>query len=65
MRTEDVLWSLVACGVIVTCLYLMQEFLQWRWLKNFDVKARLELRELYRRLHTTAKPRFIRAIRKK
>jgi hypothetical protein len=64
MKADDLLMVLVTSGVVLTCLYMAHEYLSWQSVRAFDLKALLDLRELYRKIHSTAKP-YVRAIRRK
>lgn len=65
MRADDLLVVLMACGVALTCFYLVAEFLSWQTVKASDLKAGIVLKELYRKLHSKTKPYIARAIRRK
>jgi hypothetical protein len=63
-RMDDLLMIVVMCGVAMTCSYIAAECLSWRSLQASDLKARLVVRDLYKRLHMAAIP-LVRAVRKK
>jgi hypothetical protein len=65
MRSDDLLVVLVASGVALTCLYLVAEYLSWQTVKASDLKARILLLELYKKLHSKTGTYIARAIRRK
>ena len=65
MKTEDLLLVLVAAGVTLTCFYMVVEFMSWQTAKASDHRARLVIREIYRKLHSRTKPYFARGPRRK
>lgn len=56
MKTEDVLMGVLVIGAALTCFYLIAECLSWRTVKDADHRAMLDLRELYKKLHSATKP---------
>jgi hypothetical protein len=65
VKADELLMVLVMSGVALTCIYLVDECLSWQSLKAFNLKAMLDLRELYRKVHSTTKPYVTRAMRRK
>jgi hypothetical protein len=56
MRTAYVLMGVLILGGALTCFYILAECLSWRTVKDADHEAMREIRELYKKLHSTAKP---------
>jgi hypothetical protein len=56
MRTAYVLMGVLLAGGALTCLYIVAECLSWRTVKDADHRAMREIRELYKKIHTTSKP---------
>lgn len=56
MRTSYVLFCVLFIGIAVTCFYIIAECLSWRTVKDADHRAMREIRELYKKIHTTSKP---------
>jgi len=56
MRTAYLLMGLVLIGGALTCFYIVAECLSWRTIKDADHRAMREIRELYKKIHTTSKP---------
>ena len=56
MSTAYVLMGILLVGGALTCLYIIAECLSWRTVKDADHRAMREIRELYKKLHTTTKP---------
>jgi len=56
MRTAYVLMGFVLIGGALTCFYIVAECLSWRTIKDADHRAIREIRELYKKIHTTSKP---------
>lgn len=56
MRTAYVLMGFVLAGGVLTCFYIVAECLSWRTIKDADHRAIREIRELYKKIHTTSKP---------
>lgn len=56
MRTAYVLMGVLFIGFALTCFYILAECLSWRTVKDADHKAMREIRELYKKLHSPAKP---------
>jgi hypothetical protein len=65
VKAEDLLFVVMIGGVVLTCLYLVNECISWRSGKAIDLKARLDLRELYKKVYSTTKPYVARVIRRK
>jgi hypothetical protein len=65
MRTYHLLMAVLTGGVILTCIYMIDEFLSWQSVKASDLKAKLDLRELYKKVQSATKPYIVRAIRRK
>jgi hypothetical protein len=64
MKTDDLLFLFMFGGAALTCCYLIAEFVSWQAIKALDLKAMLDLRELYKRVHSATKP-IVRAMRRK
>jgi hypothetical protein len=56
MRTAYVLMGVLLAGAALTCFYIVAECLSWRSVKDADHRAMREIRELYKKIHTTTKP---------
>jgi len=56
MTTAYVLMALLLVGGVLTCFYILAECLSWRTVKDADHRATREIRELYKKLHSTTKP---------
>jgi len=50
------LMGFVLIGGALTCFYIVAECLSWRTIKDADHRAIREIRELYKKIHTTSKP---------
>jgi hypothetical protein len=64
VKADDLLLMVVTGGVGLTCVYLIDEYLSWQSVKAFDLKAMLDLRELYKTVQATTRPFIARAIRR-
>jgi hypothetical protein len=56
MKTSYVLMGILVIGFALTCFYILAECLSWRTVKDADHRAMREIRELYKKIHTTSKP---------
>lgn len=56
MKTQYVLMGVLILGAALTCFYLVAECLSWRTIKDADHKAMGELRELYKKIYSAARP---------
>jgi hypothetical protein len=65
MKTYHLLMAVLTSGVALTCFYMVDEYLSWQSLKASDTKAKLDLRELYKKVQSATKPYIVRAIRRK
>jgi hypothetical protein len=69
MKTSYVLIAFLFIGFALTCFYILAECLSWRTVKDADHRAMREIRELYKKIHSTSKPFTVpfmtRAARKK
>lgn len=65
MEADDLLLVVLTSGAALTCFYLIAEYFSWQSIKAFDLKAMLDLRELYKKVHASTKPYIARAIRRK
>lgn len=65
MKADDVLMGFVLIGGALTCFYLVGEYLSWQAVKASDLRARVDLREVYRKIHAATKKPFVRAVRRK
>jgi hypothetical protein len=69
MRTTYVLMGVLLFGGALTCFYILAECLSWRSVKDADHRAMKEIRELYKKAHSTTKsftrPFGTRGIRRK
>ena len=65
MKTADVMMGLVATGVGLTAIYLIAELVSWQAIKASDQRARVVVRELYKKLHAKTKPYVARVVRRK
>ena len=57
--------GLVATGVALTASYLIAELVSWQAIKASDQRARIVVRELYKKLHAKTKPYVARVVRRK
>lgn len=64
MKLDDWLMAVVLSGFAMTFIYIVAEYLSWRSQEASDLKVRLGLRDLYKRLHSATKP-LVRVIRRK
>lgn len=64
MKSEDLLMVIVLLGIGLTCVYLIYEFLLWQTIKAANHRGMTQARELYKKLHTAAKP-IVLALRRK
>jgi hypothetical protein len=65
MRSDDLLMVMAVSGAALTCFYIVAECLSWKTVKAADLRSKLNLRELYKKLHAATKPLVNRAIRRK
>ena len=65
MKSEDLLMVIAVSGAALTCFYIVAECLSWKTVKAADLRARLDLREMYKKLHAATKPFVNRAMRRK
>jgi hypothetical protein len=56
MSTAYVLMGVLLVGGALTCFYILAECLSWRTVKDADHRAMREIRELYKKVHSTPKP---------
>lgn len=56
MTTAYVLMGILVVGGALTCFYIFAECLSWRTVKDADYRATREIRELYKKVHSTTKP---------
>jgi hypothetical protein len=61
MRSEDLLLAIVIGGAGLTCFYLVCECWSWKVIKAADLKAMLDVREMYKKLHASTRPYVIKA----
>jgi hypothetical protein len=65
MKAYHLLMIIVMSGVALTCFYMVDEYLTWQSVKASDIRAKVDLRELYKKVHSATKPFIVRAIRRK
>jgi len=65
MKTYHLLMIVLTSGVALTCVYMVDEYLSWQSVKASDIRARLHLRELYKKVQLATKPYIVRGIRRK
>jgi hypothetical protein len=65
MEANDFLMIIVVCGVALTCVYIVAEWLSWKTVKDSDHRTMLALREMYKKLHSKTRPYLVRVIRRR
>ena len=55
MKSDDFLLIVVACGIGVTCFYLVYQVFHWKAVKQANHKAMLQARVLYKKLHAASR----------
>jgi len=63
MKIDDWLIGVVLGGFVMSCCYLVAEYLSWRSQQASEVKALLGMGDLYKRIHSVTKP-FARVFRR-
>jgi hypothetical protein len=56
MKMDDWLIVVVLSGLVMSCSYIIAEYLSWRAHQVSEAKALLGLGHLYRRIHSVTKP---------
>jgi hypothetical protein len=51
MKSDDMLLVVVVCGMGLTCIYLVSEFMVWQTIKASNRRAFLQARGFYKKLH--------------
>jgi hypothetical protein len=56
MKIDDWLIGVVLSGLVMSCGYIVAEYLSWRSHQASEVKALLHLGDLYKRIYSVTKP---------
>jgi hypothetical protein len=56
MKMDDWLMVVVLSGLVMSCSYIVAEYLSWRSHQISEVKALLGIGDLYKRIHSVTKP---------
>lgn len=56
MKVDDWLIAVVLTGFVMSCGYLVAEYLSWRSHQASEVEALLGMGDLYKRIHSVTKP---------
>jgi hypothetical protein len=65
MKTYHLLMVVLSSGAALTCFYLVDEYLSWQSVKATNIRAKLDLRQLYKKVQSATTPYVARAIRRK
>jgi hypothetical protein len=65
VKSEDILMLMALGGAALAIWYIAAECLTWKVIKAADLRAMMDVRDMYRKLHAATRPFVNRAMRRK